>query len=80
MRGGAVTPGGTSVQQASAVDTHFWAHGRKLLLRFRKYYEQEHGPGSWEGPDPSEHGPHKLSGALLLNDTCSPARCTAKLI
>ena len=31
MRGGAVIPGGTALQIAQALDTSFWAHGRKCV-------------------------------------------------
>jgi len=80
MRGGAVIPGGTAQQVVQAIETRFWAHGRKLLLRWRAVHEEKNGAGSWPGPSPSDHGAHKLAGTLLINDTCPTARCTARLL
>lgn len=38
------------------------------------------GSGSWPGPKPLQLGYHRLTGSLIMSDTCSAARATRKKI
>ena len=81
LRGAAVIPGGTAMQVVQALESKFFARGRKLLVAWRDEYETQNGEGTWPGPDPSQLGTHQLGAdCLLLTDTCTPARCSRRLL
>ena len=78
MRGAFVIPGGTAEQVSDAMESKLFAHGRKLLRRWKEIYEKM--GGTWPFPDPSRLGYHQLGGALIMSDTCNAARAAKRLI
>eukprot|EP00965_Chrysotila_dentata_P072749 2404457-Pleurochrysis_carterae.AAC.1 len=69
MRGAFVIAGGTAEHVVNAVET---------LKKFNDVKAAAGGADEWSGPKPSALAMHRLSGSLVMSDTCNAARATKR--
>ena len=80
LRGAFIIPGGCADQVSRAMEEKLFARGRKLIAKAKEVYEKLNPGSSWEGPEPAKLGVHQLASAVIMSDTCTPARAAKRQI
>ena len=81
MKAAYATAGGTSELLVGSIEEKCFARGRAHLRGWQATCTRLFPDHVWTGPDPERCGLQRLGGGGgVINDTCTPARCTQRLL
>ena len=81
MRAAYATGGGTSALLVKAMEDKCFLRGREFLGLWQAVCKRLYPNHVWTGPDPARCGLQRLGGGgAVQSDTCTPARCTKRLL
>jgi hypothetical protein len=81
MRAAYATGGGTSQHLVDAMEEKCFARVRNFLEGWEATCKRMFPEHKWTGPDPARCGLQRLGGGgAIQSDTCTPARCTKRLL
>ena len=81
LRAAYSTGGATSALSVVGIEEKCFARLRQLLRGWQAKCLEMFPEHRWTGPDPERCGLQRLGGGgAIINDTCTPARCTQRLL
>jgi hypothetical protein len=81
LRAAYATGGGTSAHLVAAIEEKCFARLREFQIGWKAKCEEMFPNHAWTGPDPARCGLQALGGGgAVISDTCTPARCTQRLL
>ena len=81
LRAAYATGGGTSAHLVAAIEEKCFARLREFQIGWKAKCAEMFPNHVWTGPDPARCGLQALGkGGAIISDTCTPARCTQRLL